>query len=111
MCVYTYFFYILLGLALSHPKQDKDDDVNNDDLERHKKHGRHDNHSLDSREFHDRHQGHRGKGDINDKDDHIDKDDNDIGWEYENRTKVDTRRILYSKMSKRGARPYMVSKR
>ncbi|KAI8423135.1 hypothetical protein MSG28_014211 [Choristoneura fumiferana] len=97
------------NLALSHPKHDKEDDIDNEeDREKHKKHGRHDNHSPDSRQFHDRHQSHRGKKDVNDKDDHIDKDDNDIGWEYENKTKVDTRRILYSKTSKRGARPYMV---
>ncbi|XP_073963156.1 uncharacterized protein [Choristoneura fumiferana] len=100
---------LLINLALSHPKHDKEDDIDNEeDREKHKKHGRHDNHSPDSRQFHDRHQSHRGKKDVNDKDDHIDKDDNDIGWEYENKTKVDTRRILYSKTSKRGARPYMV---
>lgn len=34
----------------------------------------------------------------------------DEGWEYENQTVVDTRRILYSKTVGIGKRPYMVSK-
>lgn len=32
----------------------------------------------------------------------------DEGWEYENTTLVDTRRILYSKTVEKGKRPYMV---
>lgn len=32
----------------------------------------------------------------------------DEGWEYENTTIVDTRRILYSKRVQPGKRPYMV---
>lgn len=32
----------------------------------------------------------------------------DEGWEYENTTIVDTRRILYSKRVSVGKRPYMV---
>lgn len=32
----------------------------------------------------------------------------DEGWEYENSTYVDTRRILYSKRVVAGKRPYMV---
>ncbi|CAG4967646.1 unnamed protein product [Parnassius apollo] len=35
-------------------------------------------------------------------------DEPDEGWEYENRTEVDTRRILYSKRVDAGKRPYMV---
>lgn len=32
----------------------------------------------------------------------------DDGWEYENTTIVDTRRILYSQTVQKGKRPYMV---
>lgn len=33
----------------------------------------------------------------------------DEGWNYENTTIVDTRRILFSKKTEKGKRPYMVS--
>ncbi|CAH0401621.1 unnamed protein product [Chilo suppressalis] len=39
---------------------------------------------------------------------HGDVDDEDKGWEYENTTFVDTRRILYSKRVLPAKRPYMV---
>lgn len=33
----------------------------------------------------------------------------DESWNYENTTTVDTRRILFSKRTEKGKRPYMVS--
>lgn len=32
----------------------------------------------------------------------------DEGWDFENKTHVDTRRILFSKRTEKGKRPYMV---
>ncbi|XP_063389415.1 uncharacterized protein LOC134675162 [Cydia fagiglandana] len=77
--------------------------------EKHDKHKKHDDkHKKDkhskSRKHHRKHSRRQQKNDTS----NLIVDHEDIGWEYENRTAVDTRRILYSKNTPKGKRPYMV---
>ncbi|XP_063369358.1 uncharacterized protein LOC134657724 [Cydia amplana] len=77
--------------------------------EKHDKHKKHDDkHKKDkhskSRKHHRKHSRRQQKNNSS----NLIVDHGDIGWEYENTTAVDTRRILYSKNTPKGKRPYMV---
>ncbi|XP_063834463.1 uncharacterized protein LOC135083681 [Ostrinia nubilalis] len=86
-CVIVFSVVLILGVSTANPAQsDKIEDKSNDST-------KHDSHKVSK----------QVSNGTDDGDEIADE-----GWEYENTTIVDTRRILYSKKVPIGKRPYMV---
>ncbi|XP_022827516.1 uncharacterized protein LOC111357163 [Spodoptera litura] len=83
-CLLLVSIFLLLGSVLTNSKSDKKEETS-------------------AKPHHTKHHSKSANKSVDDVDEIADE-----GWNYENTTTVDTRRILFSKRTEKGKRPYMV---